>query len=153
MYFNSWTAAWSAMCRRGPRLRDVKPLAGPSVSLSAVPAHTNNEWTVKCLLKTHDSADNQGTMTYATVREEEQNGMGPDSAGQSGDTQGLSDVVEAGGESVQELLEEGQASRLRPSAACPATSVHACLSRKSHITGMGGAPGILPNAPSILWLT
>jgi hypothetical protein len=37
-----------------------------------------------------------------------QKGMGPDSAGQSGDTQGLSDVAEAGSESVAELVEEGQ---------------------------------------------
>ncbi len=36
-------------------------------------------------------------------------GMGPGSAGQSGDTQGLSDVAEAGDESVEELMEEGQA--------------------------------------------
>ncbi len=35
-------------------------------------------------------------------------GTGPDSAGQSGDTQGLPEVAEAGGESVAELLEEGQ---------------------------------------------
>ena len=34
--------------------------------------------------------------------------MGPDSAGQSGDTQGLSDVAEADSESVEELVEEGQ---------------------------------------------
>jgi len=34
---------------------------------------------------------------------------GPDSAGQSGDTQGISGVEEAGPESVAELLEEGQA--------------------------------------------
>lgn len=34
--------------------------------------------------------------------------MGPDSAGQSGDTQGLSDVAEAGSQSVLELVEEGQ---------------------------------------------
>ena len=34
--------------------------------------------------------------------------MGTDSAGQSGDTQGLSDIAEANGESVRELLEEGQ---------------------------------------------
>jgi hypothetical protein len=33
---------------------------------------------------------------------------GTGSAGQSGDTQGLSDVAEAGSESVEELLEEGQ---------------------------------------------
>jgi hypothetical protein len=35
-------------------------------------------------------------------------GLGPDSGGQSGDTQGLSDVAEAGSESVEELVEEGQ---------------------------------------------
>ena len=33
---------------------------------------------------------------------------GPESAGQSGDTQGLSDVPGADSESVAELLEEGQ---------------------------------------------
>ena len=33
---------------------------------------------------------------------------GTGSAGQSGDTQGLSDLAEAGSESVEELLEEGQ---------------------------------------------
>jgi len=37
-----------------------------------------------------------------------QEGLGPGSAGQSGDTQGLSDVAEAGSESVAELIEEGQ---------------------------------------------
>lgn len=35
--------------------------------------------------------------------------LGPDSAGQSGDTQGLSDVAESDSESVVELLEDGQA--------------------------------------------
>jgi hypothetical protein len=35
-------------------------------------------------------------------------GIGSSSAGQSGDTQGLSDVAEAGPESVEELVEEGQ---------------------------------------------
>lgn len=34
--------------------------------------------------------------------------MGPDSGGQSGDTQGLSDIAEAGPESVLQLAEEGQ---------------------------------------------
>jgi len=37
-----------------------------------------------------------------------QRGTGPGSAGQSGDTQGLSDRAEADSESVEELLEEGQ---------------------------------------------
>jgi hypothetical protein len=35
-------------------------------------------------------------------------GLGLDSAGQSGDTQGLSDVAEADSESVEELVEAGQ---------------------------------------------
>jgi hypothetical protein len=41
-------------------------------------------------------------------RQAESYGLGPDSAGQSGDMQGLSDVAEADSESVAELLEEGQ---------------------------------------------
>jgi hypothetical protein len=45
--------------------------------------------------------------TYAVVSTEEQR-RPADTAGQSGDTQGLSDVAEAGSESVAELVEEGQ---------------------------------------------
>jgi hypothetical protein len=37
-----------------------------------------------------------------------QKGLGPDSAGQSGDTQGISDIAESSSQSVEELLEEGQ---------------------------------------------
>ena len=51
--------------------------------------------------------DDEGIQTYSTVSSKHK-GLGPDSAGQSGDTQGLSDVAEAGTESVEELLEEGQ---------------------------------------------
>ena len=51
--------------------------------------------------------DNEATPTYATVLTSAK-GTGPGSAGQSGDTQGLSDVAEAGSESVEELVEEGQ---------------------------------------------
>jgi len=49
----------------------------------------------------------EGVRTYATVPAKAKGG-GPGSAGQSGDTQGLSDVEEAGSESVLELVEEGQ---------------------------------------------
>ena len=45
--------------------------------------------------------------TYAVTSTGEQ-GNPADSAGQSGDTQGLSDIAEAGSESVAELIEEGQ---------------------------------------------
>ena len=46
--------------------------------------------------------------TYATVSTRKIAGLGPDSAGQSGDIQGLPDAAESDSESVEELLEEGQ---------------------------------------------
>jgi hypothetical protein len=49
----------------------------------------------------------EGIRTYDTVPSAKE-GLGPNSAGQSGDTQGLSDVAEADSESVEELVEEGQ---------------------------------------------
>jgi hypothetical protein len=54
------------------------------------------------------SKHTEGIPTYGSVSAKE-HGLGPDSAGQSGDTQGLSGVEEADSESVEELLEEGQA--------------------------------------------
>ena len=51
--------------------------------------------------------EDEGRRTYSEVLPKERRG-GTGSAGQSGDTQGLSDVAEAGSESVQELIEEGQ---------------------------------------------
>ena len=51
--------------------------------------------------------DDDGVRTYTPVRAA-QKGTGPGSAGQSGDTQGLSDEAEADSESVEELVEEGQ---------------------------------------------
>jgi hypothetical protein len=48
-----------------------------------------------------------GIPTYGVVSKTDK-GLGPGSAGQSGDTQGLSDVAEATSESVEELIEEGQ---------------------------------------------
>jgi len=50
---------------------------------------------------------NEGIRTYGAVPTS-QKGTGPGSAGQSGDTQGLSDLAEANSESVEELVEEGQ---------------------------------------------
>jgi hypothetical protein len=50
----------------------------------------------------------EGIRTYPTVVTRE-GGAESGSAGQSGDNQGLSDVAEAGPESVEELVEEGQA--------------------------------------------
>jgi len=51
--------------------------------------------------------DDESTRTYATVPGIEK-GLGPDSGGQSGDTQGLSEEATADSESASELLEAGQ---------------------------------------------
>ncbi len=51
---------------------------------------------------------NEQFRTYAIAPTAEQGGQA-DSGGQSGDTQGLPNLAEAGSESVAELLEEGQA--------------------------------------------
>jgi len=51
--------------------------------------------------------NNNESRTY-NVKFQSEKGTGPNSAGQSGDTQGLSDQAEAGSESVEELVEEGQ---------------------------------------------
>ena len=44
------------------------------------------------------------------TKNDDQNELGPDSAGQSGDLQGISGVADADSESVKELLEQGNAS-------------------------------------------
>jgi len=64
-------------------------------------------WQVACNKKRMKKPDDKGIRTYSTVSTGEK-GLGPGSGGQSGDTQGLSDVAEAGTESVEELVEEGQ---------------------------------------------
>ena len=53
--------------------------------------------------KQHES----GIRTYTAVLTGEKGG-GTGSAGQSGDTQGLSDLAEAGPQSIEELVEDGQ---------------------------------------------
>jgi hypothetical protein len=64
-------------------------------------------WQVTCRNKGMKKQESEGIQTYGTISPK-QKGVGPGSAGQSGDTQGLSDVAEAGSESVEELVEEGQ---------------------------------------------
>lgn len=49
------------------------------------------------------------TSQYLDDPVDEQQGLGPDAAGQSGDLQGLSDIADADSESVEQLIEEGQA--------------------------------------------
>lgn len=53
------------------------------------------------------SKPTQGVPNPRPVRSERA-GLGPESAGQSGDNQGLSDLAEADSETVEELLAEGQ---------------------------------------------
>src|SRR5713101_5357482 len=66
-----------------------------------------DSWQFACCNKPMKKPDDEGMRTYPTVSSKEK-GTGPGSAGQSGDTQGLSDIEEADSESVEELVEEGQ---------------------------------------------
>ena len=69
--------------------------------------HGCRRWQVTCNKKGMKKPKNAGIRTYGAVSSKEE-GLGPGSAGQSGDTQGLANVAEAGPESVEELVEEGQ---------------------------------------------
>jgi len=53
------------------------------------------------------NSGSEGVRPYGQVKVREK-GTGPNSAGQSGDTQGLSDVEDVSSQSVEELVEEGQ---------------------------------------------
>lgn len=68
-----------------------------------LPASTqpNPNWTPNCSLLIMEKH-------VYPIEKPNQKGLGPDSAGQSGDTQGLSDIAESSSESVVELIEEGQ---------------------------------------------
>lgn len=57
-------------------------------------------------IRKHDNDDDDLSIEPDALETER---PGPASAGQSGDTQGLSDTEESTSESVRELLEEGQA--------------------------------------------
>ena len=65
-------------------------------------------WRPTCTTIVMNMHDGEEMRTFRVVVAREK-GTGPGSGGQSGDTQGLSDVAEAGAESVEELAEEGQA--------------------------------------------
>jgi hypothetical protein len=54
-----------------------------------------------------DNRDKVDPRSYGSVEPDNED-TGPDSAGQSGDTQGLSGIAESSSESVEELVEEGQ---------------------------------------------
>jgi len=64
-------------------------------------------WPVACEQEGMKRQIHKETRTYAVTSTGEQSQQA-DTAGQSGDTQGLSDVAETGSESVVELMEEGQ---------------------------------------------
>jgi hypothetical protein len=64
-------------------------------------------WQTTCGENRMKKPEDRGQRTYSTVSTREKGG-GSASAGQCGDNQGLSDVAEAGAESVEELAEEGQ---------------------------------------------
>ncbi|MGD0213096.1 MAG: hypothetical protein ABSB87_07675 [Terriglobales bacterium] len=54
-------------------------------------------------------AKNNNRQNYDRQSNDHQDELGPDSAGQSGDLQGISDLADADSESVKELIEQGNA--------------------------------------------
>src|ERR1035438_7139763 len=89
-------------------------VALPNATMSVVASksatalrRTGRSGKLRAGLERMNKPDDEGIRTYSSVSIEKK-GMGPGSAGQSGDTQGLSNVAEAGTESVEELVEEGQ---------------------------------------------
>jgi hypothetical protein len=84
--------------RRRPILGQIRFLCCGSVGIF---------WPFTCCYGHMNKRQTRETKTYDGPVGKKR-GLGPDSAGQSGDTQGLSDVAEAGSESVKELVEEGQ---------------------------------------------
>ena len=83
------------------------PSSGLGLCLGIIPNEAAKDWRGKCCNRRMKKHEDEETRTYDVVSTTKE-GLGPNSAGQSGDTQGLSDVAEADSESVEELLEEGQ---------------------------------------------
>jgi hypothetical protein len=65
------------------------------------------KWPIGCNINGMSHPEKRVDHTYPIVSSKDA-GLGPGSAGQSGDIQGLSDIASADSESVVELLEEGQ---------------------------------------------
>ena len=86
---------------------DTSAEASLGVNLGPKMSRRIRDWQFTCRKKGMKKQDNEGISTYTPVKAKEKRG-GPGSAGQSGDTQGLSEIAEAGSESVEELIEEGQ---------------------------------------------
>lgn len=103
MYKNS-PAGWFRTCRAVPP--GNHRIATLDIHLCQV-FTSSTHWSVACNNKRMKKQEDEGIRTYSPVPARNKAG-GPGSAGQSGDTQGLSDVAEAGSESVEELVEEGQ---------------------------------------------
>ncbi len=82
--------------------------AAGALRYTCVRGSTRREnWRVKCGTERMKQSDGDAIRTDSSVTREPLR-PGPGSAGQSGDSQGLNDVAEAGPESVKELVEEGQ---------------------------------------------
>src|SRR6185312_3053991 len=72
------------------------------------PFPREGDWQGTCTENGMKKPQDERARTYSTSPSAKEHGLGPGSAGQSGDTQGLSGDAEAGSESVLELVEEGQ---------------------------------------------
>jgi len=83
--------------RRKAAVRKAKPASAPKPAQSKIQKKKK-----KARIVTRDKAIPTGAIAFP------RRGLGSDAAGQSGDTEGLSEVATADSESVEELEEEGQ---------------------------------------------
>jgi N utilization substance protein A len=109
-YFSSLDAAESPAAEE-PALADAEAVAGEEVALAEANSEAGKETPEPGSEAAEDAelADEEASMVAAEAEGAGDDELGPDSAGQSGDDEGLSDEPVASSESVEELADEGQA--------------------------------------------
>jgi N utilization substance protein A len=112
-YFSSLDAAEAADSGE-PALADAEEVAGEEVALADEASPEESEAAKEVAEEDAELADEEASLVAAEAEgagddeESSRDEEGPDSAGQSGDIEGLPDEADADSESVEELVEEGQ---------------------------------------------
>ena len=113
-YFSSLDAAEAATAEE-PALADAEAVAGEEVALADAEAAETGEGSPEeseiakeAAAEETELAEEEASLVAAEAEGAGDDEEGPDSAGQSGDIEGLPDEPDADSESVEELVEEGQ---------------------------------------------
>jgi N utilization substance protein A len=107
-YFSSLDAAEAAAAGE-PALAEAEAVAGEEVALADQEAAESGESLPESeAAQETELAEEEASLVAAEAEGAGDDEEGPDSAGQSGDIEGLDDEADADSESVEELVEEGQ---------------------------------------------